>query len=283
MLRRFLALIALAAFVVSMTVAGKPVVLTPQQETKPEAKKQESKPDAKPEIKQEGKFTAEQVVESVILVYGTRPGLDHIRRNGIERGKITRFNSDGNAEEAEYERRFVRGESLDKDKIRLDQKLPTMEYSLIFDDGKLWGMINGAAFTPRQDAAANFISQHHHSLDTLLRYKECGSTVTLVGREQQKGLDLFVIDLADKDQRKTRFYISARSLRVLWLEYEEGNPGGTPIKYTRKFLDYRAVQQTLAPYRIVLLEDGRQSQETRVLTITYGVKVSDSIFKSPEG
>ena len=283
MLRRFLALIALAAFVVSMTVAGKPVVLTPQQETKPEAKKQESKPDAKPEIKQEGKFTAEQVVESVILVYGTRPGLDHIRRNGIERGKITRFNSDGNAEEAEYERRFVRGESLDKDKIRLDQKLPTMEYSLIFDDGKLWGMINGAAFTPRQDAAANFISQHHHSLDTLLRYKECGSTVTLVGREQQKGLDLFVIDLADKDQRKTRFYISARSLRVLWLEYEEGNPGGTPIKYTRKFLDYRAVQQTLAPYRIVLLEDGRQSQETRVLTITYGVKVSDSIFKNPNG
>ena len=283
LLRRFLALIALAAFVVSMTVAGKPVVQTPQQETKPEAKKQESKPDAKPEIKQEGKFTAEQVVESVILVYGTRPGLDHIRRNGIEHGKITRFNTDGNAEEAEYERRFVRGESLDKDKIRLDQKLPTMEYSLIFDDGKLWGMINGAAFTPRQDAAANFISQHHHSLDTLLRYKECGSTVTLVGREQQKGLDLFVIDLADKDQRKTRFYISARSLRVLWLEYEEGNPGGTPIKYTRKFLDYRAVQQTLAPYRIVLLEDGRQSQETRVLTITYGVKVSDSIFKSPEG
>ena len=55
------------------------------------------------------------------------------------------------------------------------------------------------------------------------------------------------------------------------------------MKYTRKFLDYRAVQQTLAPYRIVLLEDGRQSQETRVLTITYGVKVSDSIFKNPEG
>ena len=69
---------------------------------------------------------------------------------------------------------------------------------------------------------------------------------------------------------------------MLWLEYEEGIPGGVPVKYTRKFLDYRAVQQTLAPYRTVLLEDGRQSQETRVLNITYGVKVSDSIF-NPEG
>ena len=158
-----------------------------------------------------------------------------------------------------------------------------MEYSLIFDDGKLWGLINGAAFTPRQDASASFISQHHHSLDTLLRYKECGSTLTLVGKDQQKGLDLYVVDLTDKEQRKTRFYISARSLRVLWLEYEEGPPGGVPVKYTRKFLDYRIVQQTLAPYRIVLLENGRESQVTSVLTITYGVKVSDSIFKNPEG
>jgi hypothetical protein len=281
LLRRFLALIALAALVVSIALAGQTPTPSPapaaKQETKQEAKPQNNKQD------KDTKYTAEQIVESVILVYGTRPGLDQIRRNGVERGKITRFNTDGNAEEANYERRFVRGENLDKDKIRLDQKLPTMEYSLIFDDGKLWGVINGAAFTPKQDTAASFISQHHHSIDSLLRYKECGSTITLVGKEQQKGLELYVIDLVDKEKRKTRFYISARSLRVLWLEYEEGNPGGVPVKYTRKFLDYRAVQQTLAPYRIVLTEDGRESQETRVLTITYGVKVSDSIFKNPEG
>jgi hypothetical protein len=249
--------------------------------------KQDKKPEAKPEPpKQNGKdvkYTAEQVVESVILIYGTRPGLEQIRRYGVERGKITRTNTEGNTEESEYERRFVRGENLDKDKIRLDQKLPTMEYSLIFGDGKLWGLINGAAFTPRQDATANFISQHHHSIDSLLRYKECGSTITLAGKDQQKGLDLFLVDLTDKEGRKTRYYISARSLRVLWLEYEEGNPGGVPVKYTRKFLDYRVVQQTLVPYRTVLVDDGRQSQESRVLTITYGVKVSDSIFHRPEG
>ncbi len=230
----------------------------------------------------EPKFTAEQIVESVILIYGSRPGLDHIRRNGLERGKITRFTAEGNAEEANYERRFVRGENLDKDKVRLDQKLPTMEYSLIFGEGKLWGLINGAAFTPRQDAAANFISQHHHSIDSLLRYKECGSTITMVGKEQQKGLDLYVVELVDKDKRKTRYYISAKSLRILWLEYEEGNPGGPSVKYTKKFMDYRPVQQTLVPYRVLLLEDGRQSQETHVLTITYGIKVDDSIFKTPE-
>src|SRR5829696_9185592 len=286
LLRPFLALIALAAFFVSMTLPGNTRAAAVQQETKQQETKQDVKRDTKPPAKpdsKETKYTAEQIVESTILIYGSRPLLEQIRRNGVERGKLTRFPTQGNPEEADYERRFVRGENLEKDKIRLDQKLPTMEYSLIFGDGKLVGVINGAAFTPRQDASATFISQHHHSLEALLRYKECGSTITLVGKDAQKGLDLYVIDLLDKQQRKTRYYISAKSLRVLWLEYEEGLPGGVPVKYQRKFLDYRIVQQTLAPYRIVLFEEGRQSQETRVLTITYGVKVSDSIFKSPEG
>jgi hypothetical protein len=232
---------------------------------------------------QKGTVTAEQVVESVIFFYGTRPGLEQIRRNGVERGKVTRFPAQGNPEESNYERRFIRGESLEKDKIRLDQRMPTMEYSLIYREGRIWGVINGTPFTPREDAATNFISQHHHSLDSLLRYKENGSTINLVGKEQQKGLDLYVVDLEDKEKRKTRFYVSARSLRVLWLEYQAApTTGATPVKYMKKFLDYRIVQQTLVPYRIVLFEDGRQSQETRLLTITYGAKVDDSFFKNPE-
>jgi hypothetical protein len=293
--RALLALIVLSTLLVVIPLSGaNRTAAAPQDDknTKPQdakSKPKETKSETKsPEVKpsdsksQDTKFTAEQIVESVILVYGSRPALEQIRRNGVERGRITRFNSQGNPEEANYERRFVRGENLDKDKIRLDQKLPTMEYSLIFDDGKLWGIINGAAFTPRQDATADFISQHHHSIDSLLRYKECGATISVIGKEQQKGLDLYVIDLVDKEKRKTRYFISARSLRVLWLEYEESAPGGVAVKYVRKFLDYRVVQQTLVPYRVVLTADGRESQETNVLTITYGVKVSDSIFKNPE-
>jgi hypothetical protein len=253
---------------------------SPQSTPTPENKT----PPLKETPQTKGTFTVEQVVESVILVYGTRPALEHIRRNGVERGKIPRFNPEGKTEEANFERRFVRGESLDKDKIRLDQKLPTMEYSLIYGGGKLWGLINGAAFTPRQDAATGFLSQHlHHGIDSLLRYKESGSTITLSGKDKQKGLDLYVVELVDKEKRKTRYYISARSLRILWLEYEEpSSTGTTAVKYTRRFMDYRPVQQTLVPFHIILLEDGRQSVEVRILTVTYGAKVDDSIFKNPE-
>lgn len=228
-------------------------------------------------------LTAEQVAEVTIIAYGSRPVLAQIRRNGVERGRLTRFMPDGRSEEASYERRFVRGENAEKDKVRLDQKTPSLEYSLIYGEGRLWGIINGSSFVPRADAASIFRSQHRHSIDSLLRYKENGSTLNLIGREKQKGLDLHVLELVDKDKQSTRYYISAKTFQVLWLEYHEIPEGSnSPLKYTRKFLDYRLVQSTRVPYRTLLLEEGRQTQETRILTITYGVKIDDGIFKSPE-
>ncbi|HKR59554.1 MAG TPA: hypothetical protein VJS64_07455 [Pyrinomonadaceae bacterium] len=221
-------------------------------------------------------FTAEQIAESAIFIYGSRPVLQQIRRNGIERGRITRVTNDGKTEESTYERVFVRGDSLETDKIRLDQKLPTLEYTLIFGEGRLWGLINGAAFTPRQDAASAFMSQHHHSIEALLRYQENGATIKLFGKDKQKGLDLYVLDLTDKEQRSTRYYISVKTLHILWLEYSEGN-----IKFSKRFADYRYAQSTLVPFRTLLFEDDRQTQETRILTVTYGVKVDDALFKTP--
>ena len=86
----------------------------------------------------------------------------------------------------------------------------------------------------------------------------------------------------DKDKTATRYYISAKTLHILWLEYEE--PGGSagPVKYVRRFFDYRRAQGTLVPYKTVLLEDGKQLQETKILTVTYGIKLDDSLFKAPE-
>jgi hypothetical protein len=288
----FCALLLSGLFATTLTTdgAGQQSQPAPQQPTPPAAsqkkddsQKKQKSDKATPNPKNSKDFTAEQVAESVIFVYGSRPVLEQIRRNGVERGRVTRATTDGKTEDATYERRFVRGENLEKDKIRLDQKMPSMEYSLVFVEGRLWGLINGAAFTPRQDASSAFLAQHRHSIETLLRYKEIGATVNLVGKDKQKGLDLYVLDLNDKDKRSTRYYISARTLHVLWLEYEDSPaPGTTPVKYSKRFFDYRYSQSTLVPYRTVLLEDGKQTQETRILTVTFGIKLDEAVFKNPE-
>lgn len=228
-------------------------------------------------------LTAEQVAELAIFAFGARPVLEQVRRNGVERGRMTRLTPDGRNEESTYERRFIRGENTDKDKVRFDQKSPTAEFALVYGDGRTWGVVNGAPFTPRQEATTDFITQESHDIDALLRYKEDGSTITLVGKDKHMSVDLYILDLVNKENRRTRYYISAKLFRILWLEYEATPSGSTkPVKYMKRFYDYRAAQGTLFPFRTVLFEDGKQTQETRVLTVTFGVKMEDSLFQNPE-
>src|SRR5207244_12642568 len=147
---------------------------------------------------------------------------------------------DGRTEEAHYEMRFMRGEKAEKDKVRVDNKTPQTEYSLINSEGRIFGIINGSPFTPRADTTAEFISQQAHSIDALLRYKENESKLASAGKDKHQGIDVYVLDLTDKADHRTRFFISARSFRVLWLEYEETPPrSATAVKYPRRFYDYR--------------------------------------------
>lgn len=172
--------------------------------------------------------------------------------------------------------------------MRLDQKTPTVEFSLVYNEGNIFGIINNTPFTPRTEATTSFLAPAHHGIDALLRYKENGSTVTYVTKDKQKNIDLWIVDLTDKEKRKTRHYISANpdvrlTARILWLEYERPDPAtGESVKFKQTFHDYRVAQGTLVPFRSVLYANGRQIEETRISTVTYGVKMDDSYFKSPE-
>ena len=284
MSRIILPLLAIFLFTAAFSPLNSAQEKATQDKTNQEKTQEKPAPQATPAKRDPNRIpTGEEVAESTVYVYGSRGLLEQIRRNGIERGRIVRVNSEGRTEEATYEKRFIRGADASKDKIRIDQKMPTMEYSLVFGEGHIWGIINGSNFTPRQDAAASFMSQQWHSIAALLRYKENGSTVKFVEKTKSKGLDLYVVDLIDKEQHQTRYYVSVNTLHVLWLEYEEPpDTGGSPIKFTRKFHNYRYAQGTLVPYRSVLWADDKQLQETNISSVTYGVKMEDSYFQNPE-
>lgn len=221
--------------------------------------------------------TAEQVAESVIIIYGGlggRQNINQIRKTTFERGKLSIVNAEGKTENANYERWILRADSLDKEKIRFDQEYPNAKYALIYKDGIIFGLFNDSIFTPREDASKAFSNQIWHGLEALLRYKENESKLELVKRDKLMGVEYFVVDVTDKQNRKTRFYVSAKSFQVKMLEYTQDN-----IKYKRKFYDYNYAQGTLVPYRSVLWADGKQVEETEIQTISFGQKVEEDIFQ----
>jgi hypothetical protein len=254
----------------------------PTPEKKPEPtpeKKGQKKPAAvNPKDAANKPVTAEQVAESVILIYGFPGGrnlLNQIRKTTIEKGKTKLTAADGHVDPVSYERWIIRADSLDKEKIRLDQEYPNARYSLIRSDDKIFGLYNDSVFTPRDDASKTFENQTFRGLEALLRYKENESKLELAGRDKIMSVDFYFIDVTDKAGRKTRFYVSSKTYRVMMLEYEEGG-----VKYRRKFYNYNYAQGTLVPFRSVLWANDKIVEETDINTITFGQKVDEGMFKA---
>lgn len=254
------------------------VIFVSAQETeKKEEKKEAETPAAtQPNLDLTKNVTAEAVAESAIYFYGGLAGrinLNQIRKTTFERGKMTIVNPDGTIDRGNYQRWIIRGDSLDKEKNRLEQEFPSTKYSIIYDGEKTFGILNNTIFSPRDAILNSFQNQIWHGLEALLRYKENGSKLDLVGRDKIMGVEFYVVDVTDKENRKTRFYISVKTLRVMMLEYEENG-----VKFRRKFYDYNYSQGTLVPYRTVLWADDKQVEETEIMTITFGQKVEENLF-----
>ena len=251
--------------------------VTPVPKASPQ--KEEKKPAQTVITKDTGKTaTAEQVAESVIFIYGLGGGratLNQIRKTALERGKISVTNPEGRTDQATYQRWTQRAETLSKEKIRLDQEFPKGSYALVFNDEKIFGVVDNSVFTPTEDASRAFENQIVHGLEALLRYKENDSKINLAGREKLLGVDYYLLDVTDKQSRTTRFYISAKSFRVMMLDYEQAG-----IKYRRKFYDYNYAQGTLVPFRSTLFAGDKIIEETEVGTITFGQKIDEAIFSA---
>jgi hypothetical protein len=220
--------------------------------------------------------TAEQIAETSVFIYtGGRGALDQVRKTTAERGTSRITSADGRTEQINYQRFTIRGETLNKERVRLDQDLSTAKFSLVFNDEKTFGIYNTTIFTPREDAVVGFENKIFHGLDALLRYKSNESTLELAPNEKLYGVDYFVVDVTDKKANKTRFYISAKSYRVMMLTYDHE---GT--RYRRKFYDYNYAQGALMPFRTVLWANEKQIEETEIGTITFGQKVDEELFKA---
>ena len=281
--RPALASIAFVFMLAVLAAAQQPAATPRRAEARPSPapapsatpKENKSSKDNKPQ-KNNGPITAEQVAESAIVIYGYGGGrviLDQIRKTTIERGTTTVTQPDGTVERASYQRWVIRGGSLDKEKIRLDQEFPSVRYSLIKNADKVFMIYNDTVYNPREDAARAFHNQNFRGLEGLLRYKENESKLDLKGKETKLGVEYYVLDVSDKAGNKTRYYISTKRLRVMMLEYEEGG-----AKFERKFYDYNYAQGTLVPYKTVLYKDGKVVEETEIGTITFGQRVDEALF-----
>ena len=222
----------------------------------------------------------EDVVERAIMAYGSRAVLSTIQHNGVLRGRI-RFILPGGVTEGKTTNRFIRKHKLDDDLLMLDLELPSTRFVIGFDGKQTWSVNNGEVQEPSAETVAAFRSAHTHGFEAVLRYKENDGKLEYVSSKQfGPNNELDVVDLTLPDGNRTRYEISRRSGRIIYLEYEDKKtPDATPIKYRLYFKDFRVIQNTLVPYEVQVFRDGSLVEERKLVEVAYSVHLEENAFK----
>ena len=233
----------------------------------------------------------ETIVELTIIAYGGRKQLETVRAAIQEEGTIRLVTDQGDLT-GDFSLRSMRREKSWQDLLRVDLILSPpgtearpgtgVKYTIGFNGASVWSAQNNQYITPKPDADASFRAQLTHEYMALLRYKEDGSKIELVGPETVVGVDTNVVDLTNPNGEKTRFWISSKTYRILHAEYElKRSDSQTPTKYrvSYYYTPFRVVQNTLVPVRRAMMQDGKLVQEIILNNITYSAKLDPEIFQ----
>lgn len=221
----------------------------------------------------------EDIVERAIIAYGSRVGLYTTQKNGILRGQI-RFISKDVVTEGRTTVKFLRKPKLDDDLIMLDLELSGSKFILGFDGKQTWSINNGTVQEPSPETVAAFRRSHKHNFETILRYKENDGKLTYISSKPLgPNNELDIVDLELPDGTKTRYEISQRFGRIIYLEYEEKIKGAPDIKYRLYYKDFRVIQNTLVPYEVRVFRDGDVVEERKLVESAFSVQMEESIFK----
>lgn len=272
----------------------------PSEEAKKDAKASDDKKGKKAEEAKAGAVTytpAEVVAEYTIIAYGTREQLQKARASVQEESNI-RLATDQGDITGTHNLRSMKKEKSWQDLLRVDLDLTppetaqrqgapaSLRYVAAFNGASMWSAQNGQYVTPRPEVQAAFLAQLTHDYTTLLRYKEDGSKLELKGQETVSGLPTNVIELTTPNGEKTKYYISAKSYRILHLEYElklSAEQPATKYRISYYYTPIKVIQNTLVPTRRVTTQDGKFVQEITLTSANYSAKLDPEIFQHLQG
>jgi hypothetical protein len=224
----------------------------------------------------------EDIVERSILAYGSRPAIYGIQRNGVIKSNLKLTTREGEREGTATSK-FIRKPKLAEDLLILTLEFGRSRFVIGFDGKKGWTQDNGEIQDPPPaETIGAFRNAHAHSYETLLRYKENEAKIEYAGnRSFGPNNELDLIDLTLPDGTKTRYEVSRKSARIIYLDYEDQTAGteAKPVKYRLYFKDFQVIQNTLVPYKIQVFRDGVLSEERKLVEVAFNVQLEESAFK----
>jgi hypothetical protein len=221
----------------------------------------------------------EDVVEKSILAYGSRAAIYAVQRTG-KIGALVKFHTPDGIREGKSVLKFLRKQKMAEDLLAIELEMPDTKYVIGFDGTDTWTMHDGQAQKPGPEEVSALRSSHEHSYEAILRYRENNSKLEYVGNKNLGVLMVDIIDLITADGVRTRYEISRKTYRILYLDYEDkSDPNAEAVKYRINFRDFRVVQNMYIPYETLVFRDGKLVEERRIIEAAFNVQLDEKAFK----
>ncbi|HEX4951053.1 MAG TPA: hypothetical protein VFZ34_30630 [Blastocatellia bacterium] len=221
-------------------------------------------------------------VEKLVEFAKANYGLLLAQTNGVIKSNLKLINGD-QVREGRSTLKFIRKPKLMEDLVILELDLPDTKFTMGFDGQKTWATNNGERTELSPELSDAFRSSYAHSYEALLRYKEDGSKLEYVDTKKIASYEIDTLDLIMAEGTRTRYEVSRRSGRVLYLEYESKptTPDAKPVKYRLHFKDFKFVQNNtvVIPYTTVVYENGVIVEERTVIEVAFSGQLDEKIFK----
>ena len=117
----------------------------------------------------------------------------------------------------------------------------------------------------------------------LVNYKEKGSTVELIGKEDFEGTEVYNIKLIDKNGDQINYYIDAESYMIL-KEASKTKMEEKEVKSETMFSDYRDINGIMLSFAMVVESDANPMGTQNIVMEEFkqNVDIDDNIFVMPK-
>lgn len=219
--------------------------------------------------------TADEIIDKYIAAVG---GIDKI--NSIQTVKIT-------AKFAAMGMDIPIIETIKRpDKVKQEMTMQGQSMLRVYDGAIGWGT---NPFRGDKDAEkmneeeTKGMKEQAQFESKIVNYKEKGSKVELLGKEDMEGTEVYKLKLTDKDGDITTYYIDANSYLLL---KETGKRKIKEKEITSETVmgDYKSEDGYLMPHSYEIKSEGEMSNSQKIILekVEFNVPVDDTIFKMPE-
>lgn len=213
-----------------------------------------------------------------------------IKASGLDKGeKIQTIKTTGKMSQSGMEfmiTSFEKKPSFDRTEMDIQGTKIVM-----VSNGKSGWMINptSGSFDP-QDMAPDMIASTERENrkdpqniwnNPLVNWKENGSKLELVGKEDINGTSVYNLKLTFKDEAVVNYYLDASKFIVLAIK-DKSMIQGQMYEIESRFSDFREVDGIINPFKFENYVNGALNISATIDRIEYNLPCDDIIFKKPD-